>query len=70
MSAPAKPVLGTNACQGTSVLALVDPVRGGYRYESCPGCAGCDRDAVAARMPAMTSERAFALLPTIDDEEW
>lgn len=68
---PEAPTLGTNACQGTSVIVTVDPVRGGYAYLRCPGCAGCDREAVRERMaPKLAGRDPFARLPKIDEEEW
>ena len=63
------PALEANACGGTYLLAIADPARpSGWRYDDCPGCVGCDHDTVAARSAQMTTEQAFALLPTIDEE--
>jgi hypothetical protein len=61
-------VLEVNACGGTGVLALSMP--GGWVYRTCPGCAGCDYDTVAARSARMTAEQAFARLPSTDEEAW
>jgi hypothetical protein len=63
-------VLETNACAGTYVLAI-PTAAGGYRYEQCPGCVGCDYNTVAARGAQMTAEQAFARLPQVDDgDDW
>ena len=62
------PALETNACRGTYVLSIAMP--DGWVYKTCPGCIGCDRDTVAARMAHRVPVDPFARIPAVDDGEW
>ena len=76
MNAPARlhvadPLLELNLCDGTGVVPVIlaaDVAVGRYyRYDACPGCAGCDYDTVSARQSAKAPADPFARFPCDDD---